>query len=250
MTNSILNIIGWIETELGVPGLGCLVARLWVVKSLVAQGMPIVLGSHQIKRILAQANVARIDCWPQPWKHIYERCISSEWYRDECSEVLSESGESDTSSFELVPDDHPLLRYPTSMDAMLEQIELLDLDWEEQVKRVEEKIIKSKSTALKGIPESSAKACVTPSAIALLTPPRIVEELQQSQEGDEKSVFTNLVSAPEGLAEEATSPTCNQKELAPAVTPTVRLPCFPTVSYRVTPTGEATLSLQWEQQQQ
>ena len=63
------------------------------------------------------------------------------------------------------------------MNAMLEQIELPDLDWEEQVKRVEEKIRKSESTALKRIPESSAKACVTPSTIALLTPPRIVEEL-------------------------------------------------------------------------
>ena len=93
-------------------------------------------------------------------------------------------------------------------------------------------------------------ACVTPSARVLFFPPRIVEELQQSQEGDELSVFTNLVSAPEGLAEEATSSTCNQKELAPAVTHTVRLPSFPTVSYRVTPTGDATLSLQWEQQQQ
>ena len=167
MTKSILNVIGWVETELGVPGLACLVARLWVVKSLVSRGMLIVLGSHQIKRILAQANVARIDCWPQPWKHIYEGCISSEWYRDECSEVLTDS---DSDSFKLVPDDHPLLRYPTSMDAMLEQIELPDLDWEEEVKRVEEKIRKSESTALKGIPESSAQACVTPSAIALLAP--------------------------------------------------------------------------------
>ena len=158
--------------------------------------------------------------------------------------MLSESGESDTSSFELVPDDHPLLRYLTSMGAMLEQIELPDLNWEEQVKRVEEKISKSESTALKGIPDLSAKTCVTPSARVLLSPLRIVEELQQSQEGDEISVFTNLVLAPEGLAEEATSPTCNQKELAPTVTPTVRLPSFPTVSYRVTPTGDATLSLQ------
>ena len=63
----------------------------------------------------------------------------SEWYRDECSEVLTDS---DSDSFELVPDDHPLLRYPTSMDAMLEQIELPDLDLEEKVKRVEEKIRK------------------------------------------------------------------------------------------------------------
>ena len=110
-----------------------------------------------------------------------------------------------------------------------------------------EKIRKSESTALKGIPESAAQACVTPSAIALLAPPRIMEELQQSQEGDEESVFTNLV-VPEG-SEEATSPTCNQEELAPSVTHTVRLPSFPIVSCRVTPTGDVTLNLQWEQQQ-
>ena len=64
MTKLILNIKGWVETELEVPGLGCLVARLWVVKSLVSKGMLIILGSHQIKRILARANVARIDCLP------------------------------------------------------------------------------------------------------------------------------------------------------------------------------------------
>ena len=209
--------------------------------------MPIILGSHQIKRILAQANVARIDCWPQPWKYIYKGCISSEWYKDECSEVLTDSSDSDTDSFELVPDDHPLLSYPQNMDAMLEQLELPDLSWDEQVKRVEEKISKSESTALKGIKGPSAKACVTPFAKDLLPPPRIMEELQQSQQGDEISVFTNLV-VPEGLAKEATSPTCNPKELAPSVTHTVRLPSYPTVSCRVTPSGDATLNLQWEQQ--
>ena len=243
MTKSVLNIIGWVEIELGVPGLGCLVARLWVVKSLVDRGMPIVLGSHQVKRTLAQVNAARIDCWPQPWKHIYERCISSEWYRDECSEVMTDS---DSDSFELVPNDHPLLKSPTSMDAMLEQLELPAPSWEEQVKRVEEKISTIESTALKGIQGPSIKACMTPSAKVLLPPPRIMEELQQSQEGDELSVFTNLV-VPEGFAEEATSPTCNHKELAPSVTHTVRLPSFPIVSCRVTPTGNATLYLQWEQ---
>ena len=74
-----------------------------------------------------------------------------------------------------------------------------------------------------------------------------MEELQQSHQGDEISMFTNLV-APEGLAKEATSPTCNSKELAPSVTHTVRLPSFPTVSCRVTPSGDATPNLQWEQQ--
>ena len=158
--------------------------------------------------------------------------------------MLTDSDESDTDSFELVPDDHPLLRYPKTMDAMLEQIELPDLSWDEQVKRVEERISKSESTALKGMQEPSAKVCATPSARALFPPPRIMEELQQSQGGDEISVFTILVSLPEGIAEEATSPTCNQEELAQAVTHTVRLPSFPTESCKVTPTGDATLNLQ------
>ena len=34
LTNSIINVIGWVEIELGILGVGCLTTRLWVTKSL------------------------------------------------------------------------------------------------------------------------------------------------------------------------------------------------------------------------
>ena len=61
-TNSVINIVGWVEVELGVLGIGCLTTRLWVTNSLFNKGVPIVLGSHQIKQILAQANINRMNC--------------------------------------------------------------------------------------------------------------------------------------------------------------------------------------------
>ena len=66
-TNSVINIVGWVEIELGVFGMGCLTTRLWVTNSLFNKGVPIVLGSHQIKQILAQANINRTNCWQFNW---------------------------------------------------------------------------------------------------------------------------------------------------------------------------------------
>ena len=93
LTNSIINVIGWVEIELGILGVGCFTTRLWVTKSLFNKGVPIVLGSYQIKQIMAQANVRNIDCWQQPWKSIHEWC--NNW----CDEELSSSDE----SFEIYP---------------------------------------------------------------------------------------------------------------------------------------------------
>ena len=101
VSKSIINIKGWVEIELGVLGLTCLTTRLWVTKSLFNKGIPIVLGSHQIKKIFAEANVDRIKFWPQPWKDIYERCARSQWYSDMCSEDLSDSEDSEMSSYEI-----------------------------------------------------------------------------------------------------------------------------------------------------
>ena len=77
-----------------------------------------------------------------------------------------------------------------------------------------------------------------------IPPPRIMEELQK-QGGDETSVFTHLAPEPERVAMEAEVPTCNSKLSAEAVGYTVRLPPYPTVSCRITPTGETLLSFQW-----
>ena len=59
LTSSVPNVIGWVEIELGVYGIGCLPTRFLVTKSMFSKEVPIVLGSHQIKKILAQGNVAR-----------------------------------------------------------------------------------------------------------------------------------------------------------------------------------------------
>ena len=50
--NSVFQVIGWIEIELGVLGLGCFPARLWVTKSMIHKGVPMVIGCHLIKKIL------------------------------------------------------------------------------------------------------------------------------------------------------------------------------------------------------
>ena len=66
LTTSVLNVIGWVELELGILEVGCLTTRLFVTKSMFNKGVPIVLGNHQIKQIFDQANVSRMDCWQQP----------------------------------------------------------------------------------------------------------------------------------------------------------------------------------------
>ena len=74
LTKSVLNVIGWIELELGILGVGLFTIRLWVVKSMFNKGVPIILGSHQIKKIFLEANVKNMDCWQQPWRFIMNIC--------------------------------------------------------------------------------------------------------------------------------------------------------------------------------
>ena len=40
LTNSVLNIIGWIEIELGILGVGLIQTRLWVTNNLISKGVP------------------------------------------------------------------------------------------------------------------------------------------------------------------------------------------------------------------
>ena len=63
VSTSLLKVIGWIEVEMGILGIGCVTARLWVTQSLFNKGVPIVIGGHLIRKILAQANLRKIDCW-------------------------------------------------------------------------------------------------------------------------------------------------------------------------------------------
>ena len=53
VSTSFLKVIGWIEIEMGILGIGCVTTRLWVAQSLFNKGVPIVIGSHLIKEILA-----------------------------------------------------------------------------------------------------------------------------------------------------------------------------------------------------
>ena len=236
-----INIVGWVEIELGVFGIGCLTTRLWVTNSLFNKGVPIVLGSHQIKQILAQANINRMDCWQQPWRYIYEGCAEGKWYSDRCDEELSDSD----SSFEVLPKDR--CQCP---DRMLGRLRVSTPTWEEQIRKAEELIERSGSTALKGIPgpleEPDGQEDSIPAAQVVHPLARVVE-MCPGKDGDESSVFANLTEELDGPAAEAQTSPCNSKVIAQTNPSTVRLPPFPTVSCKITPTGDTIFSLQWDQ---
>jgi len=101
---------------------------------------------------------------------------------------------------------------------------------------------------LKGILDSKGESDVngnpTPAAKVELPLPLRAEQLQHSG-GGETSVFANLAVESEGQAAEAEFPPCNVEVPAPPIDFKVELPSHPLVSCRITPTGEATLSLQW-----
>ena len=238
LTKSVLNVIGWVELELGILGVGYLITRLWVVKTMFNKGVPIILGSHQIKKIFLEANVKNMDCWQQPWRFIYEYL----WQKGNCSEDLSDS---DQESFDVIP----LLTSSTnSVDALLDKIEVPQLTWEEEIKRVEKKLSGIKCTALKGIPGPSVEpdeAASPPTAEVEPPPLEGMEELPPV-EGDDSSVFVDLDGQPEHPVVGVEAPPCKPQAAAPPVSVTDRLAPHPTVSCRITPTGEATFSLQWK----
>ena len=240
-TNSVTNIVGWVEIGLSLLGIGCLTTRLWVTNSLFNKGVPIVLGSHQIKQILAQANLKRMDCWQQPWRHIYESCAEGKWYSGRCDEELSDSD----NSFEVLPKE--MCQCP---DRMLERLRVSTPTWKEQIRKAEELIERSGSTALKGIPgpleEPDGQEDSIPAAQVVHPLPRVVE-MCPGKDGDESSGFANLTKELDGPAAEAQASPCNSKVIAQTNPSTVRLPPFPTVSCKITPTGDTIFSLQWDQ---
>ena len=63
-------------------------------------------------------------------------------------------------------------------------------------------------------------------------------------DGGKTSVFANLTKELEGLAVEANAPPCNYQESAQAASTAVRSFPLLLVSCKVTPSGEATFSLQ------
>ena len=71
MTKSITNVLGWVQVELGIPFMGCVLARLWVTSTMHKQGVPLVLGSHVIKKFFAQANLEKNRLLaPSPEVHV------------------------------------------------------------------------------------------------------------------------------------------------------------------------------------
>ena len=128
--------------------MGCVLARLWVTSTMHKQCVPLVLGSHIIKKFFTQANLKKIDCWPPPLKFLYERCANGKWYSQRYSEDLYDSDDYATDeedNFEILPEaEHnpgvDLSCSETSLDSWLEHIEYPEPTWEKEAARVEEKI--------------------------------------------------------------------------------------------------------------
>ena len=134
------------------------------------------------------------------------------------------------------------------MDAILDKIEIPQLTWEDEIRRVERKLSGVKCTALQGIPGPSVEpdeAASTPTAVVESPPLEGMKELPPVG-GDDQSVFENLDGQPEHQVVGVEAPPCNPRVAGPSVSVTDRLAPHPTVSCRVTPTGETTFSLQWK----
>ena len=187
---------------------------------------------------------------------MYERSASSKWYSGRYSEDLydyEDYATDDEISFDTLP---KLVLDPrvdlncseASLDNWLEHVDYPEPTWEEEVVRVEEKIKNGTSSALKGIPgpieEPDKEESSSPIAQCEVPPPRIMEGVQR-QGDDETSVFPHLAPEPERVAMEVEGPKCNSRVPAEPVGHTVRLPPYPTVSCRITPTGEFSSAF-WE----
>ena len=145
-----------------------------------------------------------MDCWQQPWRFIYEYL----WQKGNCSEDLQESDQSEEESFDVIP---PVTSSPNSMDGLLDKIEVPQLTWEAEVKRVERKLSGIKCTALQGIPgpsEELDEAASTPTAEVEPLPLEGMEE-PPPVGGDDLSVFANLDGQPEHQVVGVETPPCN-----------------------------------------
>ena len=110
MVKSLISVLGWIEVELGILGLGCILARFWVTDCTYDKGVPVFLGSHQIKKVYGQARIVSINYWPAPWKDLYTWSAVSKWYEDRCSETLDDLYDSDDYDSDNSDSNHSLIR--------------------------------------------------------------------------------------------------------------------------------------------
>ena len=268
MTRSLIAIMGWIEVEVGILGMGCILARFWVADCKYDKGVPVVLGSHQIKKVYREARRDDFDRWPALWKDVYMWSTPSRWFggrtpKDELEDLYdSDDYDSDAYCDSQAPEDNvPKQLVKTSSlssaDSWLE-LAMEEEDEETVLQRVEANIAASSSTALKGIPPRVAEAALKG------IPPRIaeamaseacqdppaeedtpMEEAFQSQDGDENSVFPDwLAQLGSVLGGFDDLKTCNS---AGEPGQEIQLPANSIVSCRLTPTGETILSFQWRQ---
>ena len=136
----------------------------------------------------------------------------------------------------------------SSADSWLELV-MEEEDEETILARVEAKIAASSSTALKGIPPRIAEAIETETCLNSPTVEAPLEEEPcQGINGDDCSVFPDwlaqLGSVVGGFDD---FQTCNSTG---ELDQTIQLSANSFVSCRVTPTGETTLSFQWNKQDQ
>ena len=171
MVKSLISILGWIEIELGILGLGYILARFWVTDCTYDKGVRVVLGSHQIKKVYGQARIENINYWPAPWKDLYTWSVVNKWYGDRCSETLDDLYDSDDYDSDNSDSNHSLIREPFKQlvrpSSLSSADSWLELAMEEESKetilgKVEAKIAASPSTALKGIPQRIVEACQDP----------------------------------------------------------------------------------------
>ena len=90
VVKSLISVLGWIEVELGILGLGCILARFWVTDCSYDNGVPVILGSHQTKKVYGQVRIENINYLPAPWKDLYTWSVVNKWYGDRCSEDLDD----------------------------------------------------------------------------------------------------------------------------------------------------------------
>ena len=189
--------MGWIEVELGILGLGCILARFWVTDCIYDKGGTVILGSRQIKKVYSQARIENINYWPAPWKDLYTWSAVNKWYGDRCSETLDDLYDSDDydsdnsdSSYSLKREFSKQVVRPSSLSSADSWLELaIEEESEETILgKVEAKIAASPSTALKGIPPKIVEVCQVP--LAEEAPPE--EEPSQPNDSGDLSVFNSL----------------------------------------------------------
>ena len=96
MTKSVVAILGWVELEIGILGLGLATVRFWVADTMSCKGNPFILGGNQIKKIIKHLDSEEVDQWPQPWRSMYHRYYYGDHWCDTDSDDLYDSETYDT----------------------------------------------------------------------------------------------------------------------------------------------------------